>query len=66
MTEYAMVKAAGEQLCRDMNQYVSGLEIITTRLPRLRTDQTATVIPSREIDAIEVMLPIIREMKSLG
>jgi hypothetical protein len=35
-------------------------------LPRLRTDQTATVIPSREIDAIEVMLPIIREMKSLG
>jgi NADP-dependent 3-hydroxy acid dehydrogenase YdfG len=66
MTEYAMVKAAGEQLCRDMNQYVSGLQIITTRLPRLRTDQTATVIPSREIDAIEVMLPIIREMKSLG
>jgi hypothetical protein len=49
-----------------MNQYVSGLQIITTRLPRLRTDQTATVIPSREIDAIEVMLPIIREMKSLG
>lgn len=66
MTEYAMVKAAGEQLCKDMNQYVSGLKIITTRLPRLRTDQTATVIPSREVDAIEVMLPIIREMKSLG
>jgi hypothetical protein len=66
MTEYAMVKAAGEQMCRDMNQYVPGLHIITTRLPRLRTDQTASVIPERDIDPIRVILPIIREMKSLG
>jgi NAD(P)-dependent dehydrogenase (short-subunit alcohol dehydrogenase family) len=65
MTEYSMVKAAGEQMCRDMNQYLSGLRILTSRLPRLRTDQTASVLPERDVDAISVLLPIIRQMNSM-
>lgn len=66
MTEYAMVKAAGEQLCRDMNMFLTGLRILTTRLPRLRTDQTATIVPERELDSVAVMLPIIRQMQALA
>jgi hypothetical protein len=66
MTEYAMIKAAGEQMCRDMNQYLSNLRILISRLPRLRTDQTAGVIPEREVNPIDVLLPIIRDMRDLA
>jgi hypothetical protein len=66
MTEYAMIKAAGEQMCRDMNQYLPNLRIPISRLPRLRTDQTADVIPEREVNPIEVLLPIIRDMKIIS
>jgi acyl dehydratase/NAD(P)-dependent dehydrogenase (short-subunit alcohol dehydrogenase family) len=66
MTEYAMVKAAGEQMCRDMNQYLPNVRILTTRLPRLRTDQTAVLIPERETDSIEVLLPIIRQIRDMA
>jgi NAD(P)-dependent dehydrogenase (short-subunit alcohol dehydrogenase family) len=65
MTEYAMVKAAGEQMCRDMNQHVPGLHIVTNRLPRIRTDQTASVIPGRDVDPVAILLPILRQMKRL-
>lgn len=65
MTEYSMVKAAGEQMCRDMDRYIPGLRIVTTRLPRLRTDQTSSVMPERELDPVTVLLPILREMHGL-
>jgi hypothetical protein len=66
MTEYSMAKAAGEQMCRDMNQYMQGLQVLVTRLPRLRTDQTATVIPTQDADAVTVLLPIIRHVHLLS
>jgi NAD(P)-dependent dehydrogenase (short-subunit alcohol dehydrogenase family) len=62
MTEYSMVKAAGEQMCRDLNQFLPGIHVLTSRLPRVRTDQTASVTPTRETDAMQVLLPIIRQM----
>ncbi len=62
MTEYAMAKAAGEQLCRDMNQIMPNMRIQISRLPRLATDQTAAVLPGKHLDAIEVLLPILRQM----
>jgi NADP-dependent 3-hydroxy acid dehydrogenase YdfG len=65
MTEYSMVKAAGEQMCRDMNQFLPGIRVLTTRLPRLPTDQTASVMPGREMDPVSVLLPIVREMNEL-
>jgi acyl dehydratase len=66
MTEYAMVKAAGEQLCVDMNTYLPGVHVLAHRLPKLATDQTAGVIPERETDAIEALLPSIRKMVELS
>jgi hypothetical protein len=52
-------------LCEDMNRFLPNLRIFSTRLPRLRTDQTAGVLPEREQNPIEVLLPIVREMQRL-
>jgi MaoC like domain len=66
MTEYAMIKAAGEQMCRDMNRQLPNLHILTTRLPRLLTDQTASLLPEHDLDPISVLLPVVREMMQLA
>lgn len=62
MAEYAMIKVAGEELCRDMNQHLPNLHVISSRLPKLPTDQTAGILPDQELDPIAVLLPIVREM----
>ncbi len=62
MAEYAMAKAAGEQLCADMNLYLPGVRVFVPRLPKLPTDQTAGVLPERETDALEALLPVLRTM----
>ncbi len=64
MTEYAMAKAAGEQLCADMNLSLADLRILVHRVPRLLTDQTAGVLPERETDTLEALLPILRTMNA--
>ena len=64
MTEYAMSKAAGEILCSDFNRFLPGVEILVQRLPRLLTDQTVSVISTETPPAIEVMLPIVRQMQA--
>lgn len=63
MTEYAMAKSAGEVLCDDMNLYLRGVQVVHKRLPRLATDQTLSVIPVPFADALEVLLPIVREVQ---
>jgi len=65
MTEYAMAKAAAEVLCTDLNQSWSGIHITTVRLPRLPTDQTATLVPTQSADPIEVILPIVRRVQAV-
>jgi acyl dehydratase len=62
MTEYAMSKAAGEILCADINRFLGGVEVLVRRLPRLETDQTVSIIPTRKADSISVILPILKEM----
>ena len=64
MTEYAMAKAAGEALCADMNVALAPLHVTVIRLPRLSTDQTASIIPVETASALETMLPIVREVQS--
>ena len=62
MTEYAMAKLAGEILCADMMAYGSSIHITIRRLPRMPTDQTATLMQVDAADPIEVMIPIVREV----
>lgn len=65
MTEYTMAKAAGEILCADINAEMASVHVTISRLPRLLTDQTATVAAMETLDPVDVMLPIIREVQSL-
>lgn len=65
MTEYSMAKSAGEMLCADLNRSDCGIHVVVSRLPRLLTDQTATLAPVRNADPLEVMLPIIRNVQLL-
>lgn len=64
MTEYAMAKAAGEILCGDLARSNQKFRFIVERLPRMLTDQTATVMPVKTIAPVEVMLPIVRRMEA--
>ena len=60
MTEYSMAKAAGEVLCADLMRAFPGLSVSVARLPRIQTDQTATVPPVPAATSLDVMLPLIR------
>ena len=64
MTEYAMSKAAGEILCEYMNKQMRHVRIVVRRLPRLATDQTASLLNKDAADPITVMLPIVREVQT--
>lgn len=58
--EIKMSKAAGETLCVEMGQQWSEMRIVSSRLPAALTDQTAAVKPAKLLDAVDVMLPIVR------
>jgi len=60
--EYAMAKAAAELLCVEVVRRFPALDIVLERLPRLLTDQTATVLPVESPNAVEILLPIIGRM----
>jgi hypothetical protein len=64
MTEYSMAKMAGEMLCSNMNRAGGRVHIIVSRLPRLLTDQTATLLPVETGDPLKVMLPVVRNVQS--
>lgn len=64
MTEYAMAKAAGEVLCKDLARFRKGLRVVVERLPRMLTDLTATVVPVETADPLDVMLPIVRRVET--
>jgi acyl dehydratase len=66
MTEYAMAKSAGEILCVDLERSNRQFRILVERLPRMLTDQTATVIPAKAMSPVEVMLPIVRCVEEKG
>lgn len=65
MTEYAMAKAAGEVLCSDLNRFWSAIRITSERLPRVLTDQTATMFPTETASTVDLMLPIIRSVQAV-
>ena len=63
--EYGMAKAAGEMLCAEMVRRTTGLDILIERLPRLPTDQTATILPAKSASTLEILVPVIRRMQAL-
>jgi nucleoside-diphosphate-sugar epimerase len=66
MGEYAAAKAAGESLCRFLEKSHAGVRIHCPRLPRLATDQTATLLPSDTPDPAVAILGILRAILEQG
>jgi nucleoside-diphosphate-sugar epimerase len=65
LAEYAMAKAAGEVLCVEISRCWPQIEVVSRRLPRMHTDQTATYLPEEPTTPAEtVMLAAIREMQA--
>jgi NAD(P)-dependent dehydrogenase (short-subunit alcohol dehydrogenase family) len=62
MTEYSMAKAAAELMIEDFNRAQRRVQVIVARLPRLPTDQTATLMQAKAESTAGVMLPVIRRM----
>lgn len=66
LTEYAMAKAAGEVLCADMQRFEKFGTVVMRRLPRLATDQTASIQATETEDATTLMREIVRAMTADG
>jgi hypothetical protein len=61
--EYAMAKTAGEILCAEITSSCPQIEVVSRRLPRMLTDQTAGSLPEQPLTPADaVMLDAIREM----
>ena len=60
MTEYAMAKAAAEVLAEDLNRSMKNVQIIHSRLPRLATDQTSSIMKMSVASNVEALLPVVR------
>jgi acyl dehydratase len=63
MVEYAMAKAAGETLCSEMNLAWAPLHVTVDRLPRLPTDQTASIIGTDLTSSVDCLLPVVRKVQ---
>ena len=61
--EYSMAKQMAENLSAFYNRFSTDVEIITERLPRVKTDQTAALMDVPAEDAATIMLPIVRRVE---
>jgi hypothetical protein len=62
LMEYAAAKAAGEAVCDSLQAAMPDIAIVRRRLPRVATDQTATLIAAPAADPVDVLLPIVRAL----
>jgi len=60
--EYAVAKAAGEALCDQLQD--RNLQFKKPRLPRMRTDQTSSLVDIGAVDPLPVMLEVACNMHS--
>jgi NAD(P)-dependent dehydrogenase (short-subunit alcohol dehydrogenase family) len=63
IAEYSMAKHMAEELCALYNLLSENVEITIERLPRIRTDQTATLMEAPAEESSEAMLPIVRRVE---
>lgn len=65
MGEYAMAKAAGEVLCRHITRFSGRAVVDIERLPRLPTDQTASMIEQEAASPATVIGAIVHRVEGL-
>lgn len=60
--EYVAAKACAEALCAQLAIALPQIQVLTTRLPRLASDQTQSLLALEMTDSVEVMLATLREI----
>ena len=60
---YSEIKKQGEELCRSMNHGYHNLNIYFPRLPRLKTDLTASLTGNSSIEPIPYLLDLYKSWK---
>jgi hypothetical protein len=63
MGEYATAKMAGEVLCSFLEKTNNGIKIIKSRLPKLATDQTSSLLPDQNLDQVPILLEQLRSLR---
>lgn len=64
MVEYAMAKAAAEVLAQEINRTFRRVSVVCLRLPRLDTDQTASLAPVQTESNVATMLEVVRAVNA--
>ena len=62
--EYRLAKLAGEELCKTLGKETNTQTFVVKRLPRLASDQTATIQGGENADVIEVFSQILKQMSA--
>ena len=66
MTEYAMAKAAAEVLADELTRGLTNVFVLHTRLPRLATDQTSSILGLTMESNVQTLLPVVRRVMRRG
>lgn len=64
LAEYAMAKAAGEVCAADLSRTHEALRVLSVRLPRMATDQTAGMIAQDMASPVDCMVPVIADLET--
>ena len=64
MREYAVAKSAGEAACASIEVSYPNISMYSPRLPRIQTDQTASILPVRSEDISLLVLKHLRNLSS--
>jgi len=64
MVEYTSAKAAAEMLCGSLQKSYHAVHFSIPRLPRLATDQTASLLPAENADPTAYILELLRRMNA--
>jgi hypothetical protein len=65
LAEYCLAKQAGEALCTHLARFTQDVRFVVRRLPRVVTDQTATILAVASKPALDVMVPIVRDVHAV-
>ena len=66
LTEYAMAKSAAEVFAEDLNRSLDNVRIVSSRLPRLATDQTSSILHLGSDSTLDALLPVVRRLDGQG
>ena len=60
--EYLKAKNLGEELCKKTN-LLKKMMVIYSRLPKMETDQTSSLVKTSNADPVKILTPLIRQLK---